>query len=109
MADNYMTDEAIFEKLSTLMDGLDRDQELQDLAERNGLDVKNAYRLSPTAKDNIAVSEVALLLAKRSDDPKYRTLVRTGIQKRSLKAEIINAYKDQAQALIQKFRNNNNV
>lgn len=109
MSENYdcMSDESIFERLKTLMTKLDKDQELQDLAERNGLDVKNALRLSPTTKDNVAVAMVALLLARKYNDPKYGSLVRTGLEKRQLKAELINDYKDQAQRLIQKYRDNN--
>lgn len=104
---DYMADEGIFNHLKTLMAKLDKDEELQDLAERNGLDVKSALRLNPTTKDNVAVAMVSLLLAQKYDDPKYKTLVRTGLEKRRIKAELINDYKDQAQRLIQKYRDNN--
>lgn len=102
---NLMDDEEIFSKVSTLMEKLQKDQELQDLAERNGLDVKNSVRLSPTTQDNVAVAVTALLLAKKANDPKYKTLTQLGLQKRRLKAEIINEYKPQALQLIQKYKN----
>jgi hypothetical protein len=101
---NFMDDEAIFSKVTTIMEKLQKDQELQDLAERNGLDVKNTVRLTSTSQDNIAVAMVALLLAEKAGDPKFNTLKHVGLQKRKLKAEIINAYKDQALQLIQKYK-----
>lgn len=104
-----MNDEEVFEKVKKLMDKLDRDQELQELAERNGLDVKSSIRLNPTTKDNVAVSVLALELARRSHDPKYRNLVQSGLQKRKLKTEIINQYKDQANQLIKKYRDTKSV
>lgn len=104
-----MNDEEVFEKVKKLMDKLDRDQELQELAERNGLDVKSSIRLNPTNKDNVAVSVLALELARRSHDPKYRNLVQSGLQKRKLKTEIINQYKDQANSLIKKYRDSKSV
>lgn len=102
-------DEEIFSKVTALMEKLQKDQELQDLAERNGLDVKNAIRLSPTNQDNVAVAVTALLLAKNANDPKYRTLTQTGLQKRKLKAELINDYKDQALQLIQRYKDSKAV
>ena len=104
-----MNDEEVFEKVKKLMDKLDRDQELHELAERNGLDVKSSIRLNPTNKDNVAVSVLALELARRSHDPKYRNLVQSGLQKRKLKTEIINQYKDQANSLIKKYRDSKSV
>lgn len=106
---DYMNDEAIFSRVTTIMEKLQKDQELQDLAERNGLDVKNSIRLTATTKDNVAIAMVALLLAQKAGDPKYRTLVQTGLQKRRIKAELINAYKDQASQLIKKYRDSKSV
>ena len=104
-----MNDEEVFDKVKKLMDKLDKDQELQELAERNNLDVKSSIRLNPTMKDNTAVAILALELARRSRDPKYHTLVQSGLQKRKLKAEIINQYKGQANQLIQKYRDSKSV
>lgn len=106
---DFVNDEEIFSKVTALMEKLQKDQELQDLAERNGLDVKNGIRLSPTTQDNIAVAVTALLLAKKANDPKYRTLTQTGLQKRKLKTELINDYKAQALQLIQKYKDSKAV
>ncbi len=101
---NYMNDEAIFSKVTKIMEKLHKDQELQDLAERNGLDVKNTLRLTSTSQDNIAIAMVALLLAERANDPKFKTLEHVGLQKRKLKIELINAYKDEAMQLIKQYK-----
>lgn len=105
----FMNDEEVFDKVKKIMDKLDKDQELQELAERNNLDVKSSIRLNPTTKDNVAVSVLSLELARRAHDPKYHNLVRSGLQKRKLKAEIINQYKGQANQLIQKYRESKTV
>lgn len=99
-----MTEEEIFGKVKTLMEKLDKDQELQDLTERNGLDVKSSLRLNPTTKDNVAIAVTALLLAKNSNDPRYTQLSRLGMDHRTLKADLVEAYKAQAQQLIQKYK-----
>jgi len=104
-----LNDEQIFSDVVALMEKLQKNQELQDLAERNGLDVKNSIRLNKTTQDNVAIATVALLLARRAGDPKYRTLTQTGLQKRRLKAEIINEYKGLANQLIQKYRGSKTV
>lgn len=101
---NFINDEEIFSKVKELMERLEKNQELQDLAERNGLDVKNSVRLNSDTQNNVAISIVALLLARKANDPKYRTLTHTGLQKRRLKADIINTYKGQANQIIQKYR-----
>jgi hypothetical protein len=44
------------------------------------------------------------MLAKRSGDPNYKTMCSLGLQKRSLKAELINTYKDQAMQLINAWK-----
>ncbi|MGN1086455.1 MAG: hypothetical protein ACI4Q5_05415, partial [Porcipelethomonas sp.] len=65
---------------------------------------KNSVKLTDDTIDNVAISVVSLLLAKRENDPRYQRLVNTGIQKRSLKTEIINAYKTQANQLINRYK-----
>lgn len=100
---DYMNDEEIFAKVKTLMDRIKKDQQLQELSERNGLDVKNSIKLTDDTSKNIGVSVIALMLAKREGDPNYRKLVNMGMDKRSLKANIINTYKNQAIQLIQKY------
>ena len=99
-----MTEEQIFNRVKTLMEKLDKDQELQDLTERNGLDVKSTLRLNPTNKDNTAIAITSLLLAQNADDPQFKQLVRLGLDHRSLKADLVEKYKVQAQQLIQKYK-----
>lgn len=106
---DFLNDEEIFSKVKTLMERIQKDQQLQELSERNGLDVKNSIRLTADTSNNIAVAVVSLMLAKRSGDPRYRKLTQMGMEKRSLKTEIINAYKDQANQLIKKYETSDNV
>lgn len=106
---NFINDEAIFSKVTTIMEKLQKDQELQDLAERNGVNGVNAIRLTPTTQENVAVAAVSLLLAQKSGDSRYRKLSQMGLQKRSLKAEIINDHKDEAIALIKKYRDSKTI
>jgi hypothetical protein len=101
--DIVIPDEAIFSRVEIMMNHLNQNASLQKLAKDNGLDVKNAYELTDENKQKVAVSSVALMLAKRAGDPKYDMLVRTGLQKRELKADIINSYKEEAKQLINKF------
>jgi len=103
---NNISDDIIFSKVKTLMGRLKENQQLQKLAEENGIDVKNTVKLTDDTINNIAVSVIALLLAQRSGDPRYVKLVQTGIQKRSLKTDIINTYKNQANQLINQYKNN---
>ena len=100
---DYMNDDEIFSKVKTLMERIKKDQELQELSERNGLDVKNSIKLTNDTSKNIAISVISLMLAKRSNDPDYRKLTQMGMEKRSLKTGIINKYKNQANQLIAKY------
>ena len=100
---DVINDEEIFSKVKTLMERIKKDQELQELSERNGLDVKNSIKLTNDTSKNIAISVISLMLAKRSNDPDYRKLTQMGMEKRSLKTEIINTYKNQANQLIAKY------
>lgn len=100
---DHINDEEIFSKVKILMERIKKDQALQELSERNGLDVKNSIRLTDDTSNNIAVAVISLMLAKRAGDPKYKTLSRMGMEKRSLKTEIINTYKNQANQLIAKY------
>lgn len=105
MEENQITDEMIFSKIGEIMKKLNANNKLHDLAESKGLNVKNSVKLSDNSIDNYAVSIIALLLAKRNDDPQYKVLVQTGIQKRSLKTEVINKYKDQANQIMTQYKN----
>lgn len=104
MNSNIMDDDVIFSKVNVLMSKLKQNQDIQELAERNGMDVKNSVKLTEDTSNNIAISIIALLLAKREDDPRYRKLTKMGLKKRSLKTEIINDYKDDAIQLIAKYK-----
>ena len=99
-----MTDEEIIEKVGDLFSRMEANERLQKLATDNGLDVKNTISLTEEAKNNLAVTIVSLLLAKRDNDVRYTTLVKVGLQKRSIKTAIVNSYKDQAIALIDRYR-----
>ncbi len=99
------TDEQIFAHVQTIINKLDETQKLQQLARDNGLDIKNSFDLTDETKEKYGVSAVALLLAKRAGDPKYDLLVRTGLQKRSLKVDLINSYKEEAKQLTGKCEN----
>jgi hypothetical protein len=101
---DFMNDEEIFSKVTQIMEKLQKDQELQDLAERNGMSAINTFRLTPATQENVAVAMIALEIARRSGDPKYRTLTQAGLQKRKLKAEVINDHKAEAMQLINKYR-----
>jgi hypothetical protein len=103
---NVNEDEEIFSKVEELMNRLTKNQKLQALAEKNGLDVKNSIKLTDDSINNVAISVISLLLAKRSNDSRYKTLVNTGIQKRTLKTEIINDYKAQSIQLINRYKSN---
>lgn len=104
-----MNDEEIFSKVVGIMDRIQQNQQLQELSERNGLDVKNSVRLNKDTQDNVAIAVVSLLLAQKAGDPKYLKLTQTGLQKRRLKAEIINDYKASANQLIQKYKDSKSV
>lgn len=97
-----MTDEQIIGCLNDFFAKFDQNRKLQDLALENGIDIHNTIRLADEQKEALAVAYVALLLAKRERDSRYPVLVKAGLQHRSLKAEIINDWKDQAIQLINK-------
>lgn len=104
MGDNVFTDDDIIQKVGTIMTKLTQNQKLQELAKTNGLDVKNTLQLTNDTSNIIAVSTVALMLAKREQDSDYDALVRAGMQHRKLKTELINKYKDQANQLIERYK-----
>ena len=102
-----MENEVAYKKIEDVLTYLNKERELQKLATENGLDVKNTIRLTKDSVDKYLVSVISLLLCQQAKDPRYSTLVKTGISKRSLKAEIINNYKDQAIQLINQYKNDN--
>lgn len=99
-----ITDETIIQHIGELMTKLRKDKELQTLARENGIDVQNTMELTEDTIEIYVISVVSLMLAKRSGDPNYKTMCSLGLQKRSLKAELINTYKDQAIQLINAWK-----
>lgn len=103
---DYAIDSSFYTKAKELLDKLEQNQQLQQLATKNGLDVKNSVQLNEATKNNIATSVIALMLAKQGNDPRYADLVKHGMDHRRTKMELINDYKDQANQIITRARNN---
>lgn len=103
---DYAIDNSFYVKAKELLDKLEQNQKLQQLASANGIDVKNSTQLNEATRDNIATSVIALMLAKQNNDPRYANLVRYGMDHRKTKVELINAYKDQANQIISRAKNN---
>ena len=93
-------DEQIFSHVQKMMNHLDQTNKLQQLAKDNGIEIKNEIDLSDDNRKKVMIATTSLLLAKRNGDPDYDMLCRTGLQKRELKCQVINKYKDEAQQLI---------
>lgn len=91
-----MSDERIMTIIGQLMSKMRDNQALQNLAKENGLSYKPVMDYDDATIENVVISMIALTLASMAKDEAYTLLTRTGIQKRSLKVEIINKYKDQA-------------
>lgn len=98
----YISDDQILDYLNDFFAKYDQNRKLQDMALANGLDIKNSVRLTDDQREALAVAQVALMLAKREDDPRYAILSKTGLEHRSLRTELINHYKDEAIQLINK-------
>lgn len=103
---DYAIDSSFYSKAKQLLDKLDQNQQLQQLASTNGIDVKNSVNLNDATKNNIATSVIALMLAKQQNDPRYAELVQHGMNHRQTKIRIINDYKDQANQIINRAKNN---
>lgn len=106
-----MSDEQILSALNDFFAKFDQNHKLQDMALANGIDIKNSVRLTDEQREAVAVALVALLLAKRENDHRYAVLSKAGLEHRTLKAEIINDYKDQAIQLINRgsIQSENNI
>ena len=103
---DYAIDQSFYLRAKAILDKLEQNQKLQQLASANGIDVKNSTKLNEVTKDNIATSVIALMLAKQNNDSRYADLVRYGMDHRRTKIEIINDYKDQANQIISRAKNN---
>lgn len=99
-----MENQLAFKKIEEVLSYLNKERELQNLAAENGIEVKNVIRLTDKDIDNYITAVIALLLSQQSTDPRYKQLVHMGTSKRSLKAEIINDYKNQAIQLINLYK-----
>lgn len=95
-------EDAMFAKVGEMLVHYRKQKELQDLAEKNGVEI-NGMRLTDDAIMNIVTSCIALMMAKEEGDPRYRQLVDQGMKKRSLKVDIINSYKSRANDLINRY------
>jgi hypothetical protein len=84
-----MNEQDIFNRIRLITDKLTQKQQLQSLAKSNGIEI-NELELTGDTVDAVVISVIALMLAKMNQDERYRKLCDFGMQKRSLKVEIIN-------------------
>lgn len=106
---DYRLDTEIFSKVDALLNKIKKNRELQQMALDNGIDIKNSVLLTDETENNYAIAAIALMLAKRADDSRYKDLVRYGMDHRTTKMDIINDYKDQANQMLAKYRQRQNV
>ena len=97
-------EDIIYQRIKVILDRMEQKKQLQALANQNGLPI-NELVLTDDTSDMVAISVIALMLAKFDNDPRYRKLTDLGMQKRSLKVEIINDYKQRANMLYNTFKN----
>lgn len=98
-----MNEEMIFQRIEKILERMGQKEQLQSLAKEKGLPI-NELELTNDTKDAVVLSVIALMLAKQEGDPRYRKLSDFGMQKRSLKVELINDYKQRANMLLNKYR-----
>ena len=101
-----MNEQDIFNRIRLITDKLTQKQQLQSLAKSNGIEI-NELELTEDTADAVVISVIALMLAKMNQDERYRKLCDFGMQKRSLKVEIINDYKQRANMLYNQFKTGN--
>lgn len=101
-----MNEQDIFNRIRLITDKLTQKQQLQSLAKSNGIEI-NELELTEDTVDAVVISVIALMLAKMNQDERYRKLCDFGMQKRSLKVEIINDYKQRANMLYNQFKTGN--
>lgn len=98
-----MNEEMIFQRIEKILERMNQKEQLQSLAKEKGLPI-NELELTNDTKNSVVLSVIALMLAKQEGDPRYRKLSDFGMQKRSLKVELINDYKQRANMLLNKYR-----
>jgi hypothetical protein len=99
-----MNEQLIYDKIKVMLDRMEQKKQLQSLAKANGIEL-NEMELTDDTSDAVVISVIALMLAKMDNDERYRKLCDFGMQKRSLKVEIINDYKQRANMLYNKYKN----
>lgn len=99
-----MNEQVILDHIGVILNKMHQNKQLQSLAKEKGLPVKG-LELNDDTEKQLSISVVALMLAKMEGDGRYKRLSDMGMQKRSLKVEIINDYKDRANMLLNKYKN----
>lgn len=98
-----MDEQMIYNRIGTILQKMSQKKQLQSLAKSNGIEI-NELELTDDMTDAVVISVIALMLAKMENDERYRRLCDFGMQKRSLKVEIINDYKQRANMLYNKYK-----
>jgi hypothetical protein len=98
-----MDEQMIYNRIGTILQKMSQKKQLQSLAKSNGIEI-NELELTDDMTDAVVISVIALMLAKMENDERYRKLCDFGMQKRSLKVEIINDYKQRANMLYNKYK-----
>ena len=97
-------EQLIYDKIKVILDKMNQKKQLQELARNNGLPI-NELELNSDTEDMVVLSVIALMIAMLEGDVRYKKLCMLGMQKRSLKAEIINDYKQRANMIYNKYKN----
>lgn len=101
-------EQLIYDKIKVILDKMNQKKQLQELARNNGLPI-NELELNSDTEDMVVLSVIALMIAMLEGDIRYKKLCMLGMQKRSLKAEIINDYKQRANMIYNKYKNGDMV
>jgi hypothetical protein len=96
-------EQLIYDKIKVILDKMNQKKQLQELARNNGLPI-NELELNSDTEDMVVLSVIALMIAMLEGDVRYKKLCMLGMQKRSLKAEIINDYKQRANMIYNKYK-----
>lgn len=100
-------DESYFyPSIDKLLKRLKTEQSVQERAQSSGVNT-GVIKLSDDVINDTLTTVLSLALAKDNDDPAYHKLTAYGLQKRETKVKIVDKYKDEANAIIQKYYNQN--
>ena len=61
---DFAIDQSFYQKAKVMLDKIDQNQKLQQLASANGIDVKNLTQLNEETKNNIAKIVIIIMLEK---------------------------------------------